>query len=479
VPWPVSPERVTVLAMQHPLVAIVGAPNVGKSTLFNRILGRRRAIVTDEPGMTRDRLYGVVRDVTPPFRLVDTGGLTPNTEAPFAREIEQQAEVAISEAALILFVIDVRAGITALDRDLAAMLRRRNLTLLLLANKADSEKLASDVHDFHGLGLGPPIPISAEHGRGVDDLLDEIQRELAAFPQEPEEETPGNRWLNVSIVGRPNVGKSSLFNRLAGHERALVSDVPGTTRDAVDTLLEIDDKRYRLIDTAGLRRAGKIQRGPERFSVLRARRNLERADVAVLVIDADAGFAAQDAHVAGFVLDAYKPMVVAVNKWDLISDREAAAKRWEELVRRRLRFAKQVPLALISALSGQRVPRILDLADSVYAAAGIRVPTPELNRWLGRHASGNPESPPPRGQFRLFYVTQTAVHPPTFVLFCNDPSKAHFSMRRQIENSLRERFDFGPAPIRLQFRGRKDGAPRHSMSGAPGGPPDVEDREKA
>lgn len=442
--------------MGVPVVAIVGAPNVGKSTLFNRLLGQRRAIVTDEPGMTRDRLYGVVSDVLSPFRLVDTGGMTPGADAPFAAEIEQQAELAIAEAALVLFVVDVRAGPTALERDLVGRLRRRGVPLLLVANKADDDRTEVQSHELHGLGAGAPLAVSAEHGRGVDELLEAICAELAARGPQESLESDDEDWLSVTFVGRPNVGKSSIFNRLAGEERAVVSDVPGTTRDAVDTLLRIDDRRYRLIDTAGLRRPGKIDRGPERFSAQRARQNLERSDVAVLVIDAADGLAAQDIHIAGYALEASKPLVVAVNKWDCVEDRENAAKRWKEEIRQRLRFARHLPLVLVSAVTGQRIMKILDLADDVHRAAGIRVPTPELNRWLTGQDSGSTTAPPPRGQFRLYYATQTGVHPPTFLLFCNDPKRAHFSTRRRIENDLRERFGFGAVPIRLRFRGRRE-----------------------
>jgi GTP-binding protein len=446
--------------MKPPLVVIVGAPNVGKSTLFNRLLGRRQAIVTDEPGMTRDRIYGVVSDCPQPFRIVDTGGLTRDPDAPFSKEIEGQVEIALQEAALVLFVVDARAGDTGLDRELADVVRRRNLPWILVANKCDSDHVESTAHDLHRLGLGTPYAISAEHGRGVEELVERIVATLGipetAAPEADEEQ----RWLSLTIIGRPNVGKSSIFNRLAGEERAVVSDVPGTTRDAVDTLIEIGERRYRLIDTAGLRRPGRIERGPERFSTQRARTNLRGSDVAVLVLDAEAGFVAQDAHVAGYALTAFRPIVVAVNKWDLVSGREAAAKSWESELRHRLRFAKDVPVIFVSALTGQRVTKLLDLADALDEAAGRRVPTPELNRWLHSQEDADPDAPVSRRHFRLYYATQTGVRPPTFALFCNDPKRAHFSRRRQIENSLREQFGFDAAPIRLRFRGRSAPASR-------------------
>jgi GTP-binding protein len=449
--------------VSRPLVAIVGAPNIGKSTLFNRLVGWRKAIVTDEPGVTRDRNYGDVRDVPRPFRLVDTGGLTPNTAAPFAREIEAQADAAMDEAACILFVVDARSGATAVDRDVAEHLRRRSVPVLLVANKVDSDKQESAVWELHELGLGDPIPVSAEHGRGVDRLLDAIEEVLG--PQGPgdaerlaeddeagddEEEGP----VRIALVGRPNVGKSSILNRLFGADRVVVSDVAGTTRDSVDTLLERDGRTYLLVDTAGIRRRGKTRLAAEATSVMMARRSMERCHVAVLVLDATQPFAAQDAHIAGYARDAWRPLVVAVNKWDLVDGREEAAKAWLETVRDRLRFVHEAPMLLVSAKSGQRVTRILDEADACHRAASIRVPTPALNRWLQDVARAERSAPARGRSIRLFYAAQTGVRPPRFALFCNDPAHVHFSLERHLVNGLRERFGFGPAPIRLDFRRR-------------------------
>jgi GTP-binding protein len=443
-----------------PLVAIVGAPNVGKSTLFNRLVGRRTAIVTDEPGMTRDRLYEEVEDAPRPFRLVDTGGLTPDTAAPFASEITQQADAAMGEARVILFIVDARAGVTAIDREVAELLRRRSVPLLLVANKIDSPKVAHLVNELFDLGLGDPVPISAEHGLGIDELLDRIDEQIGPDKDADDREEDERDLLSLAIVGRPNVGKSSLLNRLVGQERVMVSDVPGTTRDAVDTLLTINGRRYRLIDTAGIRRRGRVQRKAEHFSVVRARKNIERCGVAILVLDADAGFAAQDAHIAGYIRDAFKPIVVAINKWDLVAEREAAAKHWKEVVQRRLRFLKQVPVVLISAKSGQRVIKLLDHVDEQWALSGQRLSTPQLNRWL-QEAAAPALAAPSRGRsLRLYYATQTGVHPPSFVLFCNDTRLLHFSFKRYLENTLRDRFSFGGSPIRLQFRSRREGKKR-------------------
>ena len=440
--------------MSAPLVAIVGAPNVGKSTLFNRLVRERRAIVTDEPGVTRDRLYGELELGGRRIRIVDTGGLAPGLEQPFAEEIARQAERAMDEASCLLLVVDGRAGATALDRELAAHLRRRGVPIVLVANKLDTPSLAALAHELFDLGLGEPQPVSAEHGLGIDALIERLEAvlELEGRPA-PEAPAEGPRPLAVAIVGRPNVGKSSLLNRLVGEERAMVSEVPGTTRDSVDTLIEVGSRSYRLIDTAGIRRRGRAISRAERSSVARAHRNIERCDVAVLVLDATEPFGAQDAHIAGYVAAGFKPLIVALNKWDLVAERESQARQRTEEVRARLRFAKQAPLLLISARTGQRVARIFGLASELHEAAGIRVATPEVNRMLQELglAAGEPGPAGPR----LYYATQTGIHPPSFVVFCNDPRRVHFSLRRRLENSLRERFAFDGAPIRLSFRARR------------------------
>jgi GTP-binding protein len=441
----------------EPLIVIIGAPNVGKSTLFNRLVGRRTSIVTDEPGVTRDRVYGFVADAPIPFRVVDTGGLTPDGSAPFAAEIMQQAETAMKEAAGILLVVDARAGATTVDREVCELLRKRGLPILLVANKIDSPKVAGLVHDLFDLGLGEPLPISSEHARGIEELLERVAAMLVDLPDEDDGAEPAEPPLSVAIVGRPNVGKSSLLNKLLGEERVMVSDIPGTTRDSVDSLLSLGQKRYRLIDTAGLRRRGKTRLTAERFSVVRARQNIERCDVGILVLDAEAGFAAQDAHIGGFLDDSFKPMVIAVNKWDLMSDRERAAKQWEDLVRRKLKFARLAPIILISAKTGQRVSKILDRVDELHAASGLKISTPELNNWL-REVAGPKTGSVARGRsLRLFYVTQAGVHPPRFLIFCNDISLLHFSFKRYLINTLRERFGFDGAPIRIDYRSRREG----------------------
>jgi len=446
------------------VVAIVGAPNVGKSTLFNRLVGRRTAIVTNAPGVTRDRNYGLVRRAPRRFRVVDTGGLMPGSEQPFAREIESQAAAALAEAALLLFVVDVRAGVTAVDRDVAAWLRRRGAPVIPVANKAESDEQDLAASDLYALGLGEPVPVSAEHGRGIEELIDAIVMRLPDDrADERGAETDGGAEpppLRVAIVGRPNVGKSSLLNALAGEDRVVVSDIPGTTRDAVNTLMERDGKRILLIDTAGIRRRGKIGAEIEGISSLITRRAIEDADAVVLVLDGTEALSAQDAHVAGYVHDAERPFVVAVNKWDVIEEKEARARAWEEQVRTRLRFAKEVPVVFVSAKTKQRVWKLVDHAEEMHACAGRRVPTPALNRWLEQVARDERAAPAAGRSVRLFYATQTGIHPPRFLLFCNDARKVHFSLRRRLENSLRERFGFGASPLRLTFRSRREASPR-------------------
>jgi GTP-binding protein len=436
-----------------PVVAIVGAPNVGKSTLFNRLVGMRRSIVTDEPGVTRDRLYGEVRDADPPFRLIDTGGLAMRLEAPFNRGIEEQVLAALDEADAVLFVIDVRAGVTALDREIAQLLHRRARPVIAVANKVDGPSVEPLLHDLYTLGLGDPVGVSAEHGLGISDLLDRLAGTLSALPEAVADDE-GPHAVRIALVGRPNVGKSSVLNRVLGEERVMVSDVPGTTRDVVDTLVERDGRHYRLLDTAGLRRRGRPSVTAEVLSVAVARNSIRRADVVVLILDASEDFAAQDAHIAGYAHEAARPLVIVVNKWDLVADREEAAKSWRDTIRGRLGFARHAPVVFASAVTGQRVEKFLEHADELYAAAGRRVPTPELNRWLEDVARAEQASPARGRSVKLLYVTQVGVRPPRFVLFCNHPRRVHFSLRRFLENSLRDRFAFGATPIQLRFRKR-------------------------
>jgi GTP-binding protein len=446
--------------MPHlPIVAVVGRPNVGKSTLFNRLVGRRRALVTDEPGVTRDRLYGSVRSRAAEFALVDTGGISGDSEAVLARGIEGQARAAIDEAAAIVFVVDGRVGRSPLDEEVAAFLRRRGKPVIVAVNKSEFRHAEGTADaEFSDFGFDRPVPISAEHGDGIDDLLDRIAVAIGAV--EPRGEGSGGAapGLRVAIVGRPNVGKSSILNRLLGTDRVLVSDLPGTTRDAVDSVLERDGKAFVLVDTAGIRKRAKWTRSAERLAVVAAKKAIERAEVVVFVLDATEPLTSQDTHIAAIVEGASRPFVLVVNKWDLAADREEMVKSWEREIRSRLHFAGKAPIVFTSAKSGQRIHRILDAALEVHEAAGRRVPTPELNRWLSRQAERERANPAAGKSIRLFYATQTGVHPPRFVLFCNDARRVHFSLRRRLENDLRASFGFGPAPIRLSFRSRRERA---------------------
>jgi GTP-binding protein len=378
---------------------------------------------------------------------------------PFGREILLQAEAALVEAKLVLLVVNGRTGATALDAEVATFLRRRGASVLLVANKVDGPGQDDAIHELHALGLGAPFGVSAEHARGIEELLAAVEERLPQADDAADEDA-SEEAIKVALVGRPNVGKSSLLNRLVGEERMMVSDVPGTTRDAVDTMLTFQGRRYRLVDTAGMRRKGRLHEAAESLSVMRARQAIERADVVVLVLDGSEPIAAQDTHIAGYAVDASRPIVVAINKWDLVEEREDKAKDWEQEMRERLRFVKEVPCVLVSAKTGQRVAKILDRVDELFADSGKRVPTPALNTWLQEEAVKERRAPAKGGSVRLFYATQTGIRPPRFVVFCNEARRLHFSLRRHLENSLRERFGFGAAPLRLTFRSRRERAER-------------------
>ncbi|MGI6209836.1 MAG: ribosome biogenesis GTPase Der [Anaerolineae bacterium] len=451
--------------MVRPIVALVGRPNVGKSTLFNRIVRRRQAIVEDLPGTTRDRLYGEAEWAGVEFMLVDTGGLevipAAGTEgqwqplaegsAPFVRAMKEQAEIAIQEADVVVLVVDAAAGLSAADEAVAEILRRTDKPIVLAANKADNPATRQAAAEFYTLGIGDPFPVSAIHGTGTGDLLDEIVDRLEGIAPPAEEETEP-AGIQVAIVGRPNVGKSSLFNRILGEERVIVSDIPGTTRDVIDTEITFQGETITLIDTAGMRRRGKIEPGVEKYSVMRALRAVERADVALLVLDATQMVTAQDAHVAGYILEALKSVVVVVNKWDLIPDREQARTEALRLIRSELRFLDYVPVHFVSAVTGQGVSKALAAAIEVYNQRHERVPTSALNRLI-REVVGR-INPPSKGgrRLRVYYATQAEVDPPTFVLFVNDPRLVHFGFTRFIENRIREQYPFTGTPIVIQYR---------------------------
>jgi len=454
---------------KKPIVALVGRPNVGKSTLFNRILGRRVAIVEDLPGTTRDRIYGDADWNGVGFTLIDTGGLEAPSDigaarlrqvdaeplasdsADFVKPIQNQAQVAIEEADAIVFIVDGKEGLTAADLDVAEILRLSQKPIFVVVNKTESAERKLDAVEFWNLGLGEPHPISAYHGDGTGDLLDEIVQALPAYPASYEEE----KLVGIAIVGRPNVGKSSLLNALIQSERAIVSDVPGTTRDPIDTELVYEGQRLVLIDTAGIRRRGSIEQGIERYSVLRSMRSIDRADVALLLIDANDGVTAQDAHIAGYVLERSKGVVVIVNKWDMIEKDEHTMVQFAKQVREDLQFLSYVPVLFISAYTRQRIHQVLPTALEVVAARQHRLTTSELNGLL-RDAYDR-SMPPSKGgrHLRLYYGTQVDTSPPTFVIFVNDSDLVHFSYERYLENRIRAHYPFTGTPIRIFFRAHR------------------------
>lgn len=445
------------MPVTRPIVAVVGRPNVGKSTLFNRLVGERRAIVEDQPGTTRDRVYGTADWGGSEFTLVDTGGLQDDREigsgslADIARHTREQARSAIDEADVIVFIVDAKQGLSSGDHEVADLLRRADKPTILAANKADNAERRDGVVDFFELGLGEPIAISAYHGSGTGDLLDRLVEALPEAEEEPEIDGPA-----IAIVGRPNVGKSRLLNALLGQERAIVSDVPGTTRDSLDTELIWSGRPLTLIDTAGVRRRGRVEQGIERFSVLRSMRAIERSDVVLLLIDAMEAFTAQDLHIAGYVEEQKKGLVVVVNKWDLVDKTPTSMEEYRAKAREQLDFMPYAPLVFISAKFGQRVQNVLESALSVVAERQRRVTTAALNKVLREAVADHPPASKPGKWLKFYYATQADVSPPTFVFFCNDPIQVHFSYRRYLENRLREEFGFNGTPLRLSFRGRED-----------------------
>ena len=461
-----SPESRAGAAL--PLVAIVGRPNVGKSTLFNRLVGERRSIVGDEPGITRDRIYGESEWAGRRFSLVDTGGIVPDETAVIPANIFRQAEFAITEAVALLWVVDARAGATPLDEELARLLRSTGKPVLVAANKVDAAKLEALAGEFHRFGFDDVLPVSAENGDGVAELLDALVERLPSqesVPDEEEESEARAREVRLAIVGRPNVGKSSILNRLIGEERVIVSPVAGTTRDAVDTVLEAEGHTFRLIDTAGIRRKGKTEEMAEKLSVVMARRSLERADVAVVVIDAVEGVTALDANIAGYALDAGCSIILAVNKWDAVPEKDThTAAEFERDLRFKMKFLEWAPVVTTSALKGQRVERLLPLALRANEARNRRIPTSQLNAFYERvMASGRaPTTPAPvkGGQSRLHvqYLTQVGTRPPAFVVFtAGGRPGLHFSFERFLQNRLREEFDFFATPLRIIERHKKKG----------------------
>jgi len=432
------------------IVAIVGRPNVGKSALFNRIVGQRVAIVEDVPGITRDRIYAGCEWAGRSFTLVDTGGIDFGAEEGFAALARRQAELAMQEADVILFVVDARLGLVAADQEVAEALRRSRKPVLLVANKVDDRRLMASTAEFYALGMGEPIPVSAEHGLGVGDLLDKV---MSLLPPDKEEARADDE-IRVAVIGRPNVGKSSLVNRLLGEERSIVTDIPGTTRDAVDSHITRDGVRYTLIDTAGIRRKSRIAEPVERYSVIRALRAIDRADVCLMLLDATELVTEQDKRIAGYAHEAGKGTILVVNKWDLVEKDDKTINRYEEQIRAQLGFLSYAPILFLSAKTGQRVHRVFELVHYVASQHALRIPTGRLNEVL-HEATMRREPPTDKGmRLRLFYGTQSAVKPPTFILFVNDPELMHYSYLRFIENQLRENFGFVGTPIVLRLRRR-------------------------
>jgi GTPase len=464
----------------HPSIVIVGRPNVGKSTLFNRLTGTRRSIVTDEPGITRDRIYGTANWRGRQFEVVDTGGLIPDDRAAIPREILKQAQAAIADATALVLVVDARAGSTPLDLELARNLRRTGKPFFIAANKVDSVRQQDLAAQFYEIGADV-FPVSAEHGLGVDALLDRLIRDFV--PAEGEGASK-RAEVQVAIIGRPNVGKSTLLNQLAGAERSIVSAEPGTTRDAVDTVVQRGDRNYRFVDTAGIRRKGKTNLIAEKLSVIMARKHLELADVALLVADAVLGVTAGDATIAGYAQKSGRSVIVVMNKWDLalqkarqaaeqaqkqtrskerekrnanvVPDSRRLASEYEALVREKLKFLPYAPVIFVSALTGEHVEELYALIDRASEARKRRISTADLNRWLATVDLARGTSPGAR-RVKIYYMTQASVSPPTFILFTNQKQRLHFSYERFLENRLREHFDFFGSPIRFiqRFRERE------------------------
>lgn len=439
---------------QHRLV-ILGRPNVGKSTLFNRISGRRRSLVGNEPGMTRDRIYAPAEWLGKTFEVIDTGGLALDDDGKdlIAAGIFDQARVAMEESGQWILVVDGRAGVTPLDQELAALLRRKGKPLVLVVNKIDSAGAQALTADFYRLGIPDIFPVSSEHGLGIDDLLDHVTRD---FPSNEEESEPADRAIRVAIIGRPNVGKSTLLNRLTGKDRSIVTPVPGTTRDAVDAEVNAGGRRFLFIDTAGIRRKGKTHLMAEKLSVIQARKHLERSDVALLLLDATEGITALDTHIGGYAHESHRSVVVVVNKWDAVKKGPTTTQDYTRYVRERLKYLDYAPVLFVSALKGQRVPRLFETVAEVAAERQKRVATSEMNRFL--ETLNFDRAPSPAGKpLRLYYLTQAGTAPPTFVAFTNRAGPLYFSIERFLENRIREQFGFigTPIVIKARLRGKK------------------------
>lgn len=435
--------------MPLPIVAIVGRPNVGKSTLFNRIINERVAIVEDRPGVTRDRNYARASWMGYQFSIIDTGGITWE-DSTIDEEIRAQAEIAIEEADVIVTLADASQGVTSLDERIAHLLYRADKPVLLAVNKADNPEQRTDIYDFYSLGLGDPIPVSGSHGTGIGDLLDEVVKNFPADAEKTEEGV-----ISFSVIGRPNVGKSSIVNRLLGEERVIVANEEGTTRDAIDTPFVKDGTKFRVVDTAGIRRRGKVYEKTEKYSVMRAMSAMERSDVAILVLDASTGIREQDKHVAGYAHEAGLGMIIAVNKWDLPKKDSSSGKDFEAVIREEFSYLDYAPIVFVSAKTGKNIDQLPKMVKEVYENKNQRIQSSVLNDLL-LEASRLVPAPMVKGKrLRVYYMTQVKTNPPTFVVFCNDPELMHFSYQRFLINQLRENFDFTGTPIKILPRKRK------------------------
>jgi GTP-binding protein len=435
--------------MTRPIVAIVGRPNVGKSTLFNRLFGKREAIVEDLPGTTRDRIYADVSWEGHELTLVDSGGFEPKPESTIRQKVKEQVEVAIAEADVVLFMVDAREGVIPADQEIADMLRRSLKPIILVANKVDNPKKQQDeVFQFYELGVGDPIPISAYHGKGIDELLEEVTACLPPLP--PASEEP--EYLKIAVVGRPNVGKSLLVNTILGEERVIVHEIPGTTRDAIDTVFHYDGECVVLIDTAGIRRSGRIEQGIEKYGMARALRAIDRANVALLVTDAVDGIIAQDTHILGYIQKAYKGAILIVNKWDLVEVKDV--NQWTEVIRQRTKFMPYLEILFLSAKTGYGVEKVIPAAKRVYGERMKRLSAPLLDNMVKEVVAIHLPSKRGTKTLKIFHAVQTGVDPPTFVFLVNDAKLAHFSYRRYLENKLRQYFGFQGTPLRLLLKSR-------------------------
>ncbi|MGI5997444.1 MAG: ribosome biogenesis GTPase Der [Lutispora sp.] len=436
--------------MAKPVVAIVGRPNVGKSTLFNKIAGKRISIVEDVPGVTRDRIYAEAEWLGRTFIMIDTGGLEPYSQDIIMQQMVRQAEIAIETANVIIFVVDGQEGITATDQEVANMLRKTSKKVILACNKIDSPKYKDNIYEFYNLGIGEPIGISAGQALGIGDLLDEV---ISGFPHEDEEEYD-DLTIKVALVGRPNVGKSSIINKILGEDRVIVSNIPGTTRDAIDTPFEADGQKYVLIDTAGMRKKGRINEAIERYSVIRSLTAIERSDVCILVIDGETGVTEQDSKIAGYMHEQGRGAIIVVNKWDLVEKDDKTMNRYKDDIIKELSFMNYAPIMFVSALTGKRIPKILEMVNYVSNQHAMRIHTGLLNDVINEAVLMNQPAVSGGRRLNILYATQVSVKPPTFAIFVNDPELMHFSYERYLENQIRKSFDFQGTPIRFLIRGK-------------------------